>query len=131
MKTLNPRLPSRRLGLLVVATIAVAICGTLTPAAADSLGKLIWVELITEDAATAASFYKGLLDWNIEMRECTCCRPAYIFPAERMYLWSSASRPARRIGSLRSSNWSSSAGFAFFLPVQLEMTRIRLTHHLP
>jgi predicted enzyme related to lactoylglutathione lyase len=56
--------------LLALATIAVVGFGALTPAvAADSLGKLIWVELITEDAATAASFYEGLLDWNIEMRE--------------------------------------------------------------
>ena len=69
METLSPLAPIRRLGLFVLATIAVAICGTLTPAAADSLGKLIWVELITEDAATAASFYEGLLDWKIEMRE--------------------------------------------------------------
>jgi hypothetical protein len=70
MKTLTPQTPIRRLGLLALATIVVAICGTLTPAvAADSFGKLIWVELITEDAATAASFYEGLLDWNIEMRE--------------------------------------------------------------
>ncbi len=70
MKKLIPQVLIRRLGLLVVATIAVAILGTLTPAAAaDSLGKLIWVELITEDAATAVSFYEGLLDWNIEKRE--------------------------------------------------------------
>ena len=53
-----------------MATFVVAICGTSTPAAAaDSLGKLIWVELITEDAATAASFYEGLLDWKIEKQE--------------------------------------------------------------
>ena len=54
----------------MLVTIAVALCGTSTPAAAaDSLGKLIWVELITEDAATAVSFYEDLLDWNIEKRE--------------------------------------------------------------
>lgn len=70
METPTPKIPIRRLGSVVLATIAVAICGTLTPAAAaDSLGKLIWVELITEDAAKAASFYEGLLDWKIEMRE--------------------------------------------------------------
>lgn len=53
-----------------MAAFAIAICGTFGPAAfADSLGKLVWVELITEDAASASSFYKKLLDWKIEERE--------------------------------------------------------------
>jgi predicted enzyme related to lactoylglutathione lyase len=70
MKTPNPKLSIRRQGLLVLAAVAVAICGALTPAAfADSVGKLVWVELITEDAATATSFYEKLLDWKIEERE--------------------------------------------------------------
>ena len=70
MEKPTPQTPIRRLGSFVLATIAVALFGTWThAAAADSLGKLVWVELITEDAATAASFYEGLLDWKIEMRE--------------------------------------------------------------
>jgi hypothetical protein len=53
-----------------LAAIGFAICGALGPAAfADSLGKLVWVELITEDAASASSFYEKLLDWKIEERE--------------------------------------------------------------
>ena len=70
METPTHQTPIRRLGSVVLATITVALFGNWThAAAADSLGKLIWVELITEDAETAASFYEGLLDWKIEMRE--------------------------------------------------------------
>lgn len=70
MKTPNPKSSVRHSGLPILAAIAFAVCGAFGHAAfSDSLGKLVWVELITEDAASASSFYEKLLDWKIKERE--------------------------------------------------------------
>ena len=70
MKTPNPKSSIRPSGWLILAALTIAICGAFGPAAfADSLGKLVWVELITEDAAAASSFYEKLLNWKIKERE--------------------------------------------------------------
>ena len=50
--------------------MVVALLGSWNSVAlAGTIGQLAWVELITEDSATAAKFYERLLDWKLEERE--------------------------------------------------------------
>ena len=46
--------------------LMVGLLGTALPVEAAASGQTIWVDLLTEDAATAIDFYRQLVGWKIE-----------------------------------------------------------------
>jgi len=49
--------------------LMVGLLGAAIPTQAASPGQAVWVDLLTEDAATAIDFYRQLLDWEIENKQ--------------------------------------------------------------
>jgi len=55
-----------RLCSAVTLALTVGLLGAALPMQAAAPGQVIWVDLLTEDAATAIDFYQQLLGWKIE-----------------------------------------------------------------
>ncbi len=55
-----------RLYSAMTLALTVGLLGTAVPMQAAAPGQVIWVDLLTEDAATAIDFYRQLLGWKIE-----------------------------------------------------------------
>lgn len=50
------------------AALVLAMAGLGAPARAAEPGQVVWSDLVSEDAAAAASFYTGLFGWRVEER---------------------------------------------------------------
>lgn len=55
-----------RLYSAMALVLTVGLLGVAIPAQAAAPGQVVWVDLLTEDAATAIDFYRQLLGWKIE-----------------------------------------------------------------
>ena len=55
-----------RLYSAMALVLTVGLLGVAIPVQAGAPGQVVWVDLLTEDAATAIDFYRQLLGWKIE-----------------------------------------------------------------
>ncbi len=55
-----------RLYSAMALVLTVGLLGVALPVQAAAPGQVVWVDLLTEDAATAIDFYRELLGWKIE-----------------------------------------------------------------
>ena len=55
-----------RLYSAMALVLTVGLLGAAIPVQAAAPGQVVWVDLLTEDAATAIDFYRQLLGWKIE-----------------------------------------------------------------